>query len=124
MLRFIVIILFLGLLAGCGTTVQSSNQFGVVTDSSVPNASESQRLADIECAKYHRVAKMTSAGGLMQRQFIFDCVNDDNQSNDLSSKGTGDMYKELMKLKELLDSKVITQDEYDAQKKRILNKYK
>ena len=124
MLRFIVFMLFLGFLSGCGTTVQSSNQYGVVTDASVPNASESQRLADAECAKYHRVAKMTSAGGLLQRQFIFDCVNDDSQNNNSSDNGASDMYKELMKLKELLDSNVITQEEYDTQKTRILNKYK
>ncbi len=35
-----------------------------------------------------------------------------------------DMYSELKKLKDLLDTKAITQDEYDTQKKKILDKYK
>ena len=35
---------------------------------------------------------------------------------------SGDKYAELKKLKELLDSKVITQEEFDEQKKKILAK--
>jgi hypothetical protein len=48
----------------------------------------------------------------------------DIQIKDSSNKNTGDMYTELKKLKELLDSNVITQDEFNAQKKIILDKYK
>lgn len=32
----------------------------------------------------------------------------------------GDTYSELKKLKQLLDEKIITQDEFDARKKKIL----
>jgi len=34
--------------------------------------------------------------------------------------GSGDPYGDLMKLKELLDAGVLTQDEFDAQKQKIL----
>ena len=123
MLRVIGVMLLLGLLAGCGTTVLRSSPYGVVTDSFTPNGAESQRIADAECAKYHRVAKMTSGVNVYSKNVIFDCVNDDSQIKDSDDKGTGDMYTELKKLKELLDSKVITQNEFDAQKKKILAKY-
>ncbi len=39
----------------------------------------------------------------------------DIQIKDSSDKGSGDMYSELKKLKELLDSKILTQDEFNAQ---------
>ena len=35
---------------------------------------------------------------------------------------SGDIYSELKKLKELLDAKIITQEEFDARKKKILNR--
>jgi len=34
--------------------------------------------------------------------------------------GSGDPYGDLMKLKELLDAGVLTQDEFDAQKQKVL----
>ena len=41
---------------------------------------------------------------------------------DINVQNSGDMYTELKKLKELLDAGVITQAEFDAQKKKILDK--
>lgn len=122
-MKGIGVMFLLGLLTGCGTTILSSNQYGVVTDSATPNATESQRIADAECAKYHRVAKMTSGANAFSRNVTFDCVSDDTQNKESVGKSKSDMYTELKKLKELLDSKVITQDEFDAQKKKILSNY-
>ncbi|HSM97711.1 MAG TPA: SHOCT domain-containing protein [Gallionella sp.] len=48
----------------------------------------------------------------------------DIQPNESGDKQTGDMYSDLKKLKELLDSKIITQAEFNAQKKIIIDKYK
>ncbi len=39
---------------------------------------------------------------------------------DLRVQGESDVYAELKKLKELLDAKIITQEEFDARKKMIL----
>ncbi len=41
---------------------------------------------------------------------------------EIKMQSTGDMYEELKKLKELLDSGIITQSEFDMQKTKILNK--
>ena len=43
-----------------------------------------------------------------------------NIKADVSVRGTTDMYAELKKLQELKDSKIITQEEFDAKKKKIL----
>ena len=40
-----------------------------------------------------------------------------------SSKGQSDMYAELMKLKQLKDEGIINDDEFQKQKKRIMEKY-
>ncbi len=44
-------------------------------------------------------------------------------SQDVKTKASGDMYSELMKLKELKDGGVLSPDEFDAQKKKLLEKY-
>jgi hypothetical protein len=48
--------------------------------------------------------------------------NDARDKKDIRVQDSGDLYTELRKLKDLLDSKVITQEEFDAQKKKILAK--
>lgn len=52
--------------------------------------------------------------------------SDIREKKDIQVKesGSGDMYTELKKLKDLLDSKIITQEEFEAQKKSIFAKYK
>lgn len=46
--------------------------------------------------------------------------NDIRVRKDIKIENSGDMYAKLNKLKELLDTGVITQDEFDVQKKKIL----
>ena len=48
--------------------------------------------------------------------------NDIREKKDIHVQDSGDIYTELKKLKDLLDSKAITQEEFDAQKKKILAK--
>ena len=48
--------------------------------------------------------------------------SDQAVKQDVQIKGSGDLYTDLMKLKELKDSGVITEEEFQAQKKRLLEK--
>jgi hypothetical protein len=48
--------------------------------------------------------------------------NDIREKKDTRVQGSGDMYTELKKLKDLLDTGIITQAEFDAQKKKVLDK--
>jgi Short C-terminal domain len=48
--------------------------------------------------------------------------NDIREKKEITVQGTGDMYTELKKLKELLDAGIITPAEFDAQKKKIMGK--
>lgn len=48
---------------------------------------------------------------------------DEKIKQDVNVKGSGDLYTELKKLKELKDSGVITDAEFQAQKKKLLEKY-
>ena len=70
--------MFIGLLAiaitGCSTKVVSSNPRNVVVESQALNAKEAQRLADSECSKHHRYAKMTIKGDYWDRHYTFECV--------------------------------------------------
>ena len=61
-------------LVACSTSVVSSNPRNVVVESQSLNAAEAQRLADIECDKHHRYAKMTIKGGYWDRHYTFECV--------------------------------------------------
>ena len=47
--------------------------------------------------------------------------NEIHEKRDVHIQGTDDMYSALKKLKDLLDSGIITQQEFDAQKKKILS---
>lgn len=48
---------------------------------------------------------------------------DEKIKQDIYVKGSGDLYAELKKLKELKDSGVITEAEFQSQKKKLLEKY-
>ena len=49
--------------------------------------------------------------------------SDQSIKQDVQVKGTGDLYSELKKLKELKDSGVITEEEFQVQKKKLLEKH-
>jgi predicted Zn-dependent peptidase len=46
----------------------------------------------------------------------------ENTNDKVESSTKPDMYRELKKLKELLDTGIITQAEFDKKKKEILNR--
>jgi outer membrane protein assembly factor BamE (lipoprotein component of BamABCDE complex) len=49
--------------------------------------------------------------------------SDQSIRQDVQVKGHGDLYTELKKLKELKDSEVITEEEFQVQKKKLLEKH-
>lgn len=49
--------------------------------------------------------------------------SDQNIKQDVQVKGSGDLYTELKKLKELKDSGIITEEEFQVQKKKLLEKH-
>lgn len=122
-MRILLISLTTLLAAGCATGVLKSDQNQVITDSFTPNFIDSQKVADVECAKYNKIAKLKSGGiDVYDRRVVFDCVDSDKKDNQ-SNKNSSDIYTELKNLKDLLNSQTITQDEFNVMKKAILNKY-
>lgn len=63
------------LLAGCATEVVSTSPRTVVIRARDNAYAESQKLADAECAKYQRFARLIARPGPTSAEFIFDCVN-------------------------------------------------
>ncbi|HHM8127003.1 TPA: hypothetical protein ACRMWJ_005763 [Pseudomonas aeruginosa] len=61
-------------LVGCSTSVVSSNPRNVVVESQSLNAAEAQKLADAECRKHNRYAKMTIKGDYWDRNYTFECA--------------------------------------------------
>ena len=69
---FVIIVGFL--LLGCETTVISANPRQVIVKSSTLDAKESQRLAEAECGKHERYAKMALKPTNTDPNYTFDCV--------------------------------------------------
>jgi len=72
--NIIFIMLLSTILAGCATKVVSSNPRSVIVESEMMEASKAQELADIECKKHNRYAKMTTKADFHDRNYVFDCV--------------------------------------------------
>jgi len=68
----VVVIAFL--MTGCATQVISSNPRSVIVESNMMDAGEAQRLADAECAKHKRMAKMTLKPYGADHTYTFECV--------------------------------------------------
>jgi hypothetical protein len=69
-----VIIVGLLILLGCETTVISANPRQVIVKSSMLDAKESQRLAEAECGKHERYARMALKATNTDPNYTFDCV--------------------------------------------------
>lgn len=66
------------LLGGCALQVASSNPRQVIINhpGGPPNTQEAQRLADAECAKHRRFAKMSVWPiASVSRHWVFECVD-------------------------------------------------
>jgi hypothetical protein len=75
LLSLSLLIVLLGVaVSGCGTSVISSNPRQVIVESQMMDAKEAQRLADSECAKNKRYAKMTLKADYWERNYTFECV--------------------------------------------------
>ncbi|HUX64790.1 hypothetical protein [Sulfuricella sp.] len=61
-------------LAGCASNVVSSNERSVIVESQSMNAGDAQTLANAECAKHKRFARMASKADYWDRNYVFDCV--------------------------------------------------
>lgn len=73
--RLSLIIVLLGVtVSGCGTSVISSTPRQVIVESQMMDAQKAQQLADDECAKHKRYAKMTFKADYWERNYTFECV--------------------------------------------------
>ena len=62
------------MLLGCETAVISANPRQVIVKSSELDAKESQRLAEAECGKHQRYARMSLKATNIDPNYTFDCV--------------------------------------------------
>jgi hypothetical protein len=74
-MRFLMICLTAGfILSGCAAKVVSSNPRTVVIDSPSMSVSDAQKLADKECSKHNRYARIYIKPVHFSSEFVFDCV--------------------------------------------------
>ena len=73
-MRIVVIVVVCLFLNGCMTSVVSSTPRSVIVESQWLNAGEAQRLADEECVKHQRFAKMTFKADYWERNYVFECL--------------------------------------------------
>jgi hypothetical protein len=74
-MKVYLICIIIGLtLSGCAAKVVTSSPRSVVVESQGMDTAESQSLADHECGKYQKHAKMTARPTYWLREFVFDCV--------------------------------------------------
>lgn len=62
------------LLAGCAAKILSSSARTVVIDANSQGIGEVQKLADAECAKHGRHARLVSTPRFGTNEHLFDCV--------------------------------------------------
>ena len=62
-------------LSGCAASVVASNPRSVTIKAGTTKAEEAQALADAECAKHNRYAKLTiPPGGEQPMNYVYACV--------------------------------------------------
>lgn len=74
MRRLLVCLIAGFVFSGCAAKVISSSPRTVVVHSEGMDTAGSQTLADKECAKYQRYAKVTARPTYWLREYVFDCV--------------------------------------------------
>ncbi|MCY1165189.1 hypothetical protein D9M73_50890 [compost metagenome] len=65
----------LSLLAGCATKVVSSSPRQVIISGPDGATVEAQKLAEAECSKHQRFARLIARPSYNSDQFVFDCVS-------------------------------------------------
>jgi len=71
-MKSILIIVAL-LMTGCAAKLISSSDRSVMVQARIQDAAEAQKIADVECAKYGRYAKLSLKPHV--NQYVYDCVN-------------------------------------------------
>ena len=107
------------ILTACATSVLRSSPDNVVTESFTPNYEGAKKVADIECGKYKRVAKMTSGVDPMSKKIFFDCIDSDNKNN-YSEKLESVTAQRLKELNELHKQGLINNKDFESKKAEIL----
>ncbi|MBX3653185.1 MAG: hypothetical protein KF686_03305 [Ramlibacter sp.] len=72
-MRVLYVLLVAVLASGCAAKVLSVSERSVVVQARIQDVAEAQSLANAECAKSGRKARL--AGKLTANQFSFDCEN-------------------------------------------------
>lgn len=74
-MKVFLCVVAVALLSGCASKVASSSPRSVVISGPWDKVAEAQQLADAECAKYKRQARMVSKPRVGENQQLFDCVD-------------------------------------------------
>jgi len=90
-----------------------------------------EERANAFCGRQGKVMNATSEqattppyvlGNFPKVEIIFSCVDNPKNLTSSTSANGDDQYTRLRKLKGLLDDRVITQDEFETEKKKILSR--
>lgn len=73
-MRVIGVLFAMLLVAGCATKVVSASARTVVVSGPDGATAEAQRLADGECKKHNRFARLIARPNPYSDQFVYDCV--------------------------------------------------
>jgi hypothetical protein len=76
-MRILMVMVLTLVAAGCAPSVRSSSPNHVTIESYQMDFRRAQQLADAECAKYNRQARLTlkASPGEAERDYIFACVD-------------------------------------------------
>lgn len=88
MRNVIIMLLVAFVIVGCPTHLVSSDERSVVVESQSLKVDEAQKIADAECAKNQRSAKMTSKGSYWDSNYVFECIPSDMPSNKTGATDT------------------------------------
>lgn len=68
-----LVLLVCVLMSGCAAQVVSSNERSVVVQAGARDAGSAQALADVECKKVGRFARLSIKA--THNQYVYDCIN-------------------------------------------------
>lgn len=74
-MRVVALVAAAAIVSGCAAKVVSSSQRSVMIDAKSWSADKVQQMADAECAKHGRVARMVSLPRYSTNEYLFDCVH-------------------------------------------------
>jgi len=71
--KLFLCIFIAALTVGCAAKLISSSDRSVMVQARIQDAAEAQKIADVECAKYGRYARLSLKPHV--NQYVYDCVN-------------------------------------------------